>query len=217
MKRITAIISAMIFCISSAFIPAYADETDDISQYIHSYDTLAKAPSLVFSENQMLIKFAPMVQVQGCMIIPDEIKWEISGTADSEYTSDSFIKSRSYQENYALSYCHITASGAGTVIIEAAEIDKWSGRETKLFCIQLNVDENGCFDKTVRERTAGDATGDGIVDVRDITVLNQYIVKLTDLSGLELKNADVTDDGIVDLKDLGNIKKYITKQIKFLK
>ncbi|HBN11199.1 MAG TPA: hypothetical protein DIW26_03195 [Ruminococcus sp.] len=90
MKKITAIIAAMIFCTSSAFIPAYADETDDISQYIHSYDTLAKAPSLVFSENQMLMKFAPMVQVQGCMIIPDEIKWEISGTADTEYTSDSF-------------------------------------------------------------------------------------------------------------------------------
>lgn len=220
-KNAAAVISAVIFSISPAVIPVhaefYAEQTDDISKYIQNYDTLSEAYPILFSGNQLLITFVPMIQVQGCVIMPDEIKWEVSGTADVEYTEDSFFKSCSYEENYAMAYCLVTASGAGTVIIEAAEKNSSTGSESKLFCIQFNVDETGSFDGTTKERTAGDATGDGIIDVRDVTVLNQHIVKLTELSGMELKNADVTGDGTVDLKDLGMIKKYITKQKVFLR
>ena len=59
----------------------------------------------------------------------------------------------------------------------------------------------------------GDVTLDGIIDVRDVTLLNQYIVKLADLSETAMKNADVIADGKVDLKDLGQLKKYMIKVI----
>ncbi len=59
----------------------------------------------------------------------------------------------------------------------------------------------------------GDVTCDGDIDVRDVTLLNQYIVKMADLSENALANADVIADGTVDLKDLGQLKKYLIKVI----
>lgn len=59
----------------------------------------------------------------------------------------------------------------------------------------------------------GDATLDNEIDVRDITIVNQYIVKMVDLSEQSLANADVISDGKVDLKDLGQMKKYVIKVI----
>ncbi len=59
----------------------------------------------------------------------------------------------------------------------------------------------------------GDVTDDGTVDVRDVTALNQYIVKLSTLNEQQLANSDVISDGKIDLKDLGQIKKYLIKVI----
>lgn len=59
----------------------------------------------------------------------------------------------------------------------------------------------------------GDANCDNIVDVRDVTIVNQYVVRLTDMTEQGLLNADVISDGTVDIKDLGQIKKYIIKVI----
>ena len=59
----------------------------------------------------------------------------------------------------------------------------------------------------------GDVTCDGDIDVRDVTLLNQYIVKMADLSEDALANADVISDGTVDLKDLGQLKKFLIKVI----
>jgi len=59
----------------------------------------------------------------------------------------------------------------------------------------------------------GDATCDGAVDVRDVTLVNQYVVQLMDLTDQGKANADVITDGTIDLKDLGQIKKYIIKVI----
>jgi len=60
----------------------------------------------------------------------------------------------------------------------------------------------------------GDVTLNNEVDVRDVTLLNQYIVKMADLNEEQLANADVITDGKVDLKDLGQIKKYLIKVIE---
>lgn len=60
----------------------------------------------------------------------------------------------------------------------------------------------------------GDANDDGEVDIRDVTILNQYVVKTSVLTEQGMANADVIVDGIVDIKDLGQIKKYIIKVIK---
>ncbi len=59
----------------------------------------------------------------------------------------------------------------------------------------------------------GDATLDNEVDVRDVTLVNQYVVKMADMSEQAIANADVIKDNTIDLKDLGQLKKYLIKVI----
>ena len=90
----------------------------------------------------------------------------------------------------------------------------------------VNIKKVSSFETTVSETTEGttgsgigtatllgDVTCDGEIDVRDVTLLNQYIVKMADLSEEALANADVIADGTVDLKDLGQLKKFLIKVI----
>lgn len=60
----------------------------------------------------------------------------------------------------------------------------------------------------------GDATCDSEVDIRDITAVNQHIVKLVPLSEQGIKNCDLFGTGDVTLKDLGQMKKYMINVIK---
>ncbi len=66
---------------------------------------------------------------------------------------------------------------------------------------------------SVKPTLLGDVNVDGTVDVRDVTLMNQYIVKMSDLTEQGYANGDVISDGTVDLKDLGQLKKYLIKVI----
>lgn len=66
---------------------------------------------------------------------------------------------------------------------------------------------------SVKPTLLGDVNVDGAVDVRDVTLMNQYIVKMSDLTEQGYANGDVISDGTVDLKDLGQLKKYLIKVI----
>lgn len=59
----------------------------------------------------------------------------------------------------------------------------------------------------------GDVNVDGTVDVRDVTMLKQNIVKLVELDAQQRANANVISDDVVDVKDLGQLIKYIIKVI----
>ncbi len=59
----------------------------------------------------------------------------------------------------------------------------------------------------------GDTNLDNEIDIRDVTVLNQYIIKAITFSESQLTNADVIKDGTIDISDLGQLKKYIIKLI----
>ena len=69
------------------------------------------------------------------------------------------------------------------------------------------------IDINVEATLLGDATCDNEIDVRDVTLLNQYIVKMSDLTEQGIANSDVIKDNAIDLKDLGQLKKYIIKLI----
>jgi len=62
----------------------------------------------------------------------------------------------------------------------------------------------------------GDVNGDGMVDLRDATLIMQYYTKLVDLSELAISVADVNGDGIIDLRDATLIMQYYTKLIDHL-
>ncbi len=59
----------------------------------------------------------------------------------------------------------------------------------------------------------GDATGDGIVDNKDLVRIKKYLAAYdydTETSSVEISDiADATGDGVVDSKDLVRIKKYL--------
>ncbi len=59
----------------------------------------------------------------------------------------------------------------------------------------------------------GDTNCDGTVDVRDVTSINQHIIKENILPDYADTVADVNDDGNIDISDLGMLKKYIIKMI----
>lgn len=58
----------------------------------------------------------------------------------------------------------------------------------------------------------GDATGDGLIDIRDLLVLQKDIVGASKLSGAYLKAANVNKDKELDIRDLLLVQKYILGQ-----
>jgi hypothetical protein len=65
----------------------------------------------------------------------------------------------------------------------------------------------------------GDVNDDGVVDVRDVTCLKKYIVKLItddDITAQGKLNGDVIPSGTLDVQDLGQIIKYIIKVVEDL-
>ena len=65
----------------------------------------------------------------------------------------------------------------------------------------------------VEATMAGDTNCDGDIDVRDVTTLNQYLIKMIDMNDEQKANANVIKDDMVDVSDLGQLKKYIIKLI----
>ena len=62
----------------------------------------------------------------------------------------------------------------------------------------------------------GDATGDGIVDISDITMLSLYLLGDNSLDENQQKAADIDDNDKVDLADLARLMQYISKKIESL-
>lgn len=83
--------------------------------------------------------------------------------------------------------------------------------------IITDITEDTAISETIISNTVwGDANDDGIVDIRDITIANQYIVKMSTLTEQGMINYDVIHDGVLDIKDIGQLKKFIIKVIKTL-
>ncbi len=59
----------------------------------------------------------------------------------------------------------------------------------------------------------GDANCDGNVDLLDLTVANQHVVKISILEGVAYHNANVVVDDEVGISDLTQLKKYLIKLI----
>jgi hypothetical protein len=57
----------------------------------------------------------------------------------------------------------------------------------------------------------GDANGDGIVSVGDVTAIQRHLADLEYLDGLNLYAADADQNSVTDVSDALNIQKYIAK------
>lgn len=58
----------------------------------------------------------------------------------------------------------------------------------------------------------GDTSGDGLIDIRDLLVVQKHLVKSKTLDGAYLTSSDINKDGNVDIRDLLLLQKYILKQ-----
>ncbi len=85
------------------------------------------------------------------------------------------------------------------------------------YTIGIKTDSNndGIYDKILQSFSikTGDVNCDGEIDVRDVTMLKQYIVKIADLDDTEMYMSDIISDNIIDVKDLGQLIKYVIKVI----
>ena len=60
------------------------------------------------------------------------------------------------------------------------------------------------------EYLLGDITGEGIVDLTDLTYLSLYLLKDRDFDEREYASADIQTDGEVNIADLAAFKEAIT-------
>lgn len=61
----------------------------------------------------------------------------------------------------------------------------------------------------------GDVNFDGVVDIKDVGLIQMYIAGLRTLNPTQITYSDVNNDGIVDIKDAGRIQLFISKLIDF--
>lgn len=153
-NRIFAAMAA--FLLSLTPLTAYADsvivtepETPiNLEDYTTSYTALKEASGITFSGNQVLICLELPVMADGCVITPNTMEWEVSGTADVTFETDSFFNSVSYEENYANTYCLITANSPGSVHVIGTEYSLYDSNGTE-FYFNFTVGEDGNFVETV--------------------------------------------------------------------
>ena len=55
----------------------------------------------------------------------------------------------------------------------------------------------------------GDISGDGIINIKDLLLIQKYLLKSQDLTSANLLAADVSKDGAVTIKDLLLVQKYL--------
>ncbi len=120
----------------------------NLKDYTTSYTALKEAEHIMYSGNQVLIHWELPVMAQGCEIVAGTMEWEVSGTADVTFETDSFFKSVSYEENYANTYCLITANSPGSVHVVGTEYSLYDSNGTE-FYFNFTVDADGNFDETV--------------------------------------------------------------------
>jgi hypothetical protein len=138
---------------------------------------------------------------------------KISGTS-----SDSVIVSEG-------EYCYFVMGNNLDSIVAEAENDNLTVTEKCPFksdAILITAkDENTIVFEDISEDVnlselysdTGDINSDNCIDIRDLTLIKQHIVKIIELTGKNKINADIVKDNVIDLKDIGQLIKYLIKLI----
>ncbi len=74
-------------------------------------------------------------------------------------------------------------------------------------CMTMNISAE---EKTI---VYGDGNCDGFVDIRDVTTVNQHLIKSIEMTEQGIKNCDFFGDGEVSVSTLGQIKKFVVRII----
>lgn len=69
------------------------------------------------------------------------------------------------------------------------------------------VIDNGFVE--IKTYIAGDVNRDGIVDIKDVTVLRRYLAGTTAETDVDVQASDCNGDGVVDIKDVTILRRYL--------
>lgn len=116
---------------------------------------------------------------------------------------------------YAKENFIVPTSNETTILISDAFVSDNVINPVYAYSIALGFNVNILSDNITTK--LGDINYDGNIDVRDVTSLKKYVVKLTNLDEIQFVNADIIGDNTVDVKDLGQLLKYIIKVITTLR
>lgn len=100
------------------------------------------------------------------------------------------------------------------VTIKMSDSNKEVAGDSKLATNQMIV--IGSTNQQHRIVVKGDLTGDGIVDIRDLTKMNRYRVEKDTLDKAEFLAGDLIEDGKIDMKDLTKLNQYRLNKINEL-
>lgn len=218
-SKLMCFITSVVCAFSAvSLVPASvsAEEAVNLSDYTTDYYALDKADYIMFSGNQVLLKFDLMVHIDGCVITPDEMKWEVSGTADTSFESNNFYGNISYEDREACSYCLITANTPGTVYVKGIEYNLDNGEEMMDIYFNLSVGEDGNFNEIVTyyeptelETLRGDVSGDNEINLYDAIEICKHIMNMISFDDKQYILGDMNSDGVVNLYDAIEIAKII--------
>lgn len=96
--------------------------------------------------------------------------------------------------------------------------ERWviNSREIKTISTRIKVTENINATAFYSEVSKGDITGDGSVNVNDISLAARYVLGLTTLTEQQINSADVNGDGIVDVRDTVLLMRLVLGLITYL-
>ena len=73
--------------------------------------------------------------------------------------------------------------------------------------------ENGCAYRLLDPVTLGDANGDGLVKINDVTAIQQHLAELQELSDLGAKAADINMDNKLEIEDATTLQMHLAEYV----
>jgi hypothetical protein len=118
--------------------------------------------------------------------------WTPAGASDGSFDSLPYLVSEDYTFTTAA-----LADGTYTVYVRATDAANNTTAEANYASDSFTVATGGVI--------PGDATGDGLVDARDITKVERIIAGLDEAT----PGADATQDGLIDARDITMVERII--------
>lgn len=76
---------------------------------------------------------------------------------------------------------------------------------------QRYANENGFIFKELIDFMLGDADGDGIINIRDVTAIQRHLAELEPFNEEQLAFTDTNGDGVVDIADATHLQMYLAE------
>ena len=111
------------------------------------------------------------------------------------------IEMSAFSNCTALSNVYLYGTDINSIDIETFDNESLLGAEVSYLDYKINI---------------GDVNKDGLVNVKDATVMQKYIVNLIDLNKEQQYVADIDSDGEITVKDVTKLQKYIVNDIDSL-